>query len=186
MRLIQNIFLIIFLFSVSSSIVADNKTETNNDSLVWLKYPSDFHELVAPFKGKIIYIDVMASWCRPCIEEIKYYKELEDFFDKEDIVKLFITIDDPNDIKNAFQIVNKNDIKGYFTSYHPLPGKTVKKGDYREVIEKMFMSRENPNSVRMSVPQYIIVDKNGNVVEYKASRPSDAENLKRQLSGYLN
>lgn len=34
------------------------------------------------FKGKIVYIDVMASWCKPCLAELKEYEITDDFFKK--------------------------------------------------------------------------------------------------------
>lgn len=57
---------------------------------------------LSDFKGKKVYINMWASWCGPCINEIpeleKVYKKLQN---KEDIV--FLSITSPNDaeFKNA-------------------------------------------------------------------------------------
>ena len=50
-----------------------------------LNYPSSFELLLRHFKGKIVYIDVMASWCKPCLAELKEYEKTDDFFKKNDI-----------------------------------------------------------------------------------------------------
>jgi len=168
-------------------IAQDNVDPLSGSSIRRLPYPSGFDELIEPFKGKVIYIDVMASWCKPCLEELNHYNELDSFFYEKDIVKLFISIDDPDQIEKAFQALEKNNMKGYFVSYHS-PQKNIKpNANYTDVVESMFMSyNSEENILRMSVPQYIIIDRKGEIAEYKASRPSDKEKLKRQLSSYLD
>ena len=39
--------------------------------------------------------------------------------------------------------------------------------------------------VRISVPSYIIFDRQGKIAERHAKRPSNGEELKKELSGYL-
>lgn len=39
--------------------------------------------------------------------------------------------------------------------------------------------------VRISVPRYIIFDRQGKIAERHAKRPSNGEELKKELSGYL-
>lgn len=181
----MKLLLFFFISLMPFHIGAQNNAE--NSSVTWLNYPSNFDEMIEPFKGKVIYIDIMASWCKPCLEELKHYKELDDFFTEKDIVKLFITIDNPEDIDKAFQLLNKNNITGNFISYHSPQKDASRGGDYTKVVEKMFTTYDKDgNFSGMSIPQYIIVDRNGNIAEYKASRPGDKDSLKKQLSSYLD
>ena len=46
--------------------------------------------LFARFKGKVIYIDFWASWCRPCLEEMPYSRKLQEQFKGEDLVFLYL------------------------------------------------------------------------------------------------
>lgn len=181
----MKLLLFVFISFMPFHIGAQNNAE--NSSVTRLKYPSNFSELIGPFKGKVIYIDIMASWCKPCLEELKYHKKLDDFFAEKDIIKLFISIDEPESIEKCFQILEKNDMKGFFSSYHSPQKGGTKKGDYIKTIEKMFITYDNEgNFSGMSIPQYIIVDRNGKIAEYKASRPGDKDSLKKQLSSYLD
>lgn len=100
--------------TVKSQDLSSHKS-TNN--LIVLDYPETMEDLVMQFKGKVIYIDLMASWCKPCIEEFKYAKQLADYFQENDIVKIYITIDDMDAIQKAYNLIEENSLSGYFTSY---------------------------------------------------------------------
>lgn len=46
------------------------------------------------FKGKVIYIDLWATWCGPCIEEFPYLNPLKEKYKNRDIVFITLSIDD--------------------------------------------------------------------------------------------
>ncbi len=178
-------FLLSLILLVSFSARSQEKSNSEDSTITRLKYPESFQELIKPFSGKVIYLDIMASWCKPCLEELKSYKELNEFFADNDIIKLFITIDEPENIDRSLQILNKNNINGCFVSYRHPQGEKGNK-DYTNIIEKMFITYDKEGNMSgMSIPQFLIIDKNGNIVEYKAMRPSKKEELKDQLSSYL-
>nr|NQU92554.1 TlpA family protein disulfide reductase [Bacteroidota bacterium] len=52
-----------------------------------------FEDIVKKYKGNVIYIDFWASWCKPCLEQIPFVKELQRTYKEEKIVFMFISLD---------------------------------------------------------------------------------------------
>ena len=152
---------VLFFFCLISLIITAQEQSVQSN-IKCLNYPSSFELLLRHFKGKIVYIDVMASWCKPCLAELKEYEKTDDFFKKNDIVRLFISIDEPKDWNACLKRLDERLLNGYFVTYD-----------------------EKGNFAGLSVPQFIIVNREGTIVEYKAQRPSNPEELKNQLKQYL-
>jgi thiol-disulfide isomerase/thioredoxin len=56
---------------------------------------------LSSLKGKILYIDFWATWCKPCIEEFPYSKKLMQSIPskfQKDIAFLFISVDDTEEL----------------------------------------------------------------------------------------
>lgn len=158
---------------------------THKSQIEWLDYPESLASLLDQFKGKVVYIDMMASWCRPCIEELKKYEETEDFFVQNDIIKLFISLEEQNGWANCIQLLDNNGLKGYFVTMNS--PKEMENTKFREEIMQLIVSfDENGNVGEFSIPQYFIVDKNGNIIDHKVPRPSQPKALIEQLKKYTN
>lgn len=159
--------------------------ETVDDKPVSLKvldYPSSLAELLKNVEGKLVYIDLMASWCKPCIMELKASQQLQPYFEANGIVELFISIDNQEDIGKAISMIQKNALRGYFVSYHS-PHVSNVNSTFAGEIESLFLKDENGN-YSISIPKYAIVNKKGEIVERRAERPSNATALKKQLEKY--
>ena len=70
---------VLFFFCLISLIITAQEQSVQSN-IKCLNYPSSFELLLRHFKGKIVYIDVMASWCKPCLAELKEYEKTDDFF----------------------------------------------------------------------------------------------------------
>jgi len=110
------------------------------------------------FKGKYIYIDVWASWCSPCIKEIPHLQQLEKKFSKK---INFVSIAWNDSSKNWNNFVKSKNLKG-FQLY----------GEKNSAFFKFFNIE--------SIPRFILLDKEGNIIESKAKPPSFPQ-LKKQL-----
>jgi thiol-disulfide isomerase/thioredoxin len=46
-------------------------------------------------KGKVAVVDLWATWCQPCVEEIPIYNQLYDSFKDDDVTLVGIAVDSP-------------------------------------------------------------------------------------------
>lgn len=107
------------------------------------------------FENKILYIDVWATWCKPCIAEAPMLEKLvEHFGENNEIEILSISID--KDFDRWLKYLRKNHLKGY-----------------------QFHTSNNSDFVKFydvgALPRYILIDKSGLVIDADAIRPSNAE-----------
>lgn len=178
-KYIYYILLLCLFLSLSTSA----NTLTDSTKIQALEYPSSLTNLLKQFKGKIVYIDVMASWCKPCIAELQASKSLNSFFEENDVIKLYITIDQKLDIDKCLTLLNKYDVKGYFISY--LPPHKDEVTTFPSDIERLFLKNDK-DEFNISIPKYAIVDREGNIVVKRAERPSNKEALIKQLKEWID
>lgn len=120
------------------------------------------------FKGKYVYIDVWATWCGPCRAEIPFLKQTEEMYHDKNIVFVSISIDVDKDHDKWKNFVSEKQLSGVQLF--------ADKNWYSD-----FMLSYGINSI----PRFILIDPNGNVVNGNAPRPSSAE-LKEELDKLLN
>ena len=52
--------------------------------------PETWETLIRKYRGKKIYVDFWASWCRPCISELPYSKKMK--AQSQDIVFIYLAL----------------------------------------------------------------------------------------------
>lgn len=104
---------------------------------------------LSDFRGKIVFIDVWATWCGGCIEGLPYFMALKDQYkDRKDIV--FMTIsDDGTESKNRWLHFLKE--KKYTGK---MPHLIINKGKDQFVKDYCVTG----------IPRYILIDKEGKIV----------------------
>ncbi|MEI6866208.1 TlpA disulfide reductase family protein [Flavicella sp.] len=106
------------------------------------------------FRGKYVYIDVWATWCGPCIQQIPFLQTLEENYHDKNIEFVSISIDKQN-LKNTWkQMISDKKMTGV---------QLFADGDQS-------FSRAYKIS---GIPRFILIDPQGNIVEANAPRPSD-------------
>ncbi|MDB4582211.1 TlpA family protein disulfide reductase [Draconibacterium sp.] len=132
------------------------------------KYPDINGEMISleSFKGKVVYIDVWATWCGPCKYQFPYQKKLEAELHGQDIVFVSISVDEDKDIGAWEKMVKEEELGGY---------QLFAKGTWenKKIIK---------DYVIKGIPYFIIIDKEGKLVEVFASRPSDPETKEKLLN----
>lgn len=127
----------------------------------------NFQQLLEKHKGKVIYIDFWASWCVPCRKEMKPATKLRKQYQGKDIVFVYLAYNDTE--SNWKKAAREEDLSTIETNYLILNPKNSK------ILENI--------NLRL-IPRYIIIDKNGKLVEMNAPRPSDKQ-IKVTLNKYL-
>jgi thiol-disulfide isomerase/thioredoxin len=63
------------------------------------------------FKGKVLFIDVWATWCGPCREQFPFLKEVEEEYkDNNEIIFMGITIDRARDRQKWINTIKKENL----------------------------------------------------------------------------
>ncbi len=114
------------------------------------------------FKGQYIYIDVWATWCKPCKVEAIYLKELEKELEKTKGVKI-ISISIDKDQNKWKDYLTKNSIAG-----------------------NHYYSGANSSFVKFydigALPRFILLDKDGNIINSDEIRPSNPKTLNNLIA----
>ena len=118
-------------------------------------------------KSKVTYIDFWASWCGPCKGEMPSSQALREEYAAKGVNFVYISLDED---KDAWASANKN---------FALP-------DGHSFVLPNPSSSEIPTKFNISsIPRYILMDANGNVVDDNAPRPSETERIKETLDKML-
>ena len=108
---------------------------------------------LANFKGNLVYVDVWATWCGPCIAEIPSLQQLETDYHDKNITFMSISVDkDQEAWKNMVAEKELGGVQLWADS-----------GDVSE------------NYAIMSIPRFMLFDAEGNVISTNAPRPSSDE-----------
>ena len=122
---------------------------------------------LSDLKGKVLYIDVWATWCGPCIKEFPFLKKLiEDYKDK-DIEFVSISIDSKNQYDKWRKMVAEKNIGG-LQLYDA------------EGLSSSFM---RAFSVGL-IPRFMMLDAEGKIITARAPRPSSKE-VRKFIDGHL-
>ena len=116
---------------------------------------------LADFRGKYLFIDLWATWCRPCMMEVPHLAELEKEFEGRCITFLGLSVD-----------ADRQDWEAKVGSGE-MPGIQLYLGNESSFLDAY--------EVR-SIPRFILLDKEGRIVNPEMTRPSSGD-TEKFLSG---
>lgn len=108
---------------------------------------------LSDFKGNIVYIDIWNTYCKPCIVEIPKFEKLKKRFSKDRIKFVSICVNSP-----------KEDWKKMIKTKKLTGVQLFSENSDNEFFKKLMFN---------SAPRYILIDKEGKLVESFAGKPSD-------------
>ena len=144
------IFALIALTTFSCS--KAQKTEFSKEALSETLLATDgsqvaFKNILKKYKGKTLVIEVWASWCSDCVKAMPKIKELQANY--PDLAYLFLSMD--RTAEQWKKGIEKHEIKGdHFMANDQM------KGVFGKALDVDW------------IPRYIIVDKKGKIVLYRA------------------
>lgn len=133
----------------------------NTDSVRTLK------EIVSRYTGKVVYVDLWATWCGSCREEFAYVEPLQKYTAENNIVLLYISIDSPQRAELWKKMIGHYNLKGD----HAIINEAFK----NEVYDTFGQNGS------MFIPHYAIYNKCGELQFQSAANPKDMDKLIEQL-----
>ena len=122
---------------------------------------------ISSFKGKVIVIDVWATWCGSCLKNMPKFMELINSFKENKDVVFFTVSTDSDELREKWlAAIEKHKMGGMLNL-------TPERNSTPQFEEKYFVS---------SVPRYIVIDKEGKIVSAFAPKPGkELEKIIKEL-----
>lgn len=135
------------------------------------------------FRGKVVYIDIWGTSCKPCIQEFAHIQPLKQQFESREVVFLYLC--SPNSLNRESERANIAQW-GKMVEKHQLSPANVYlsaacygEGFWEKYKEKYTESR------MYGIPVYLIADRNGKIVDFDAPRPSRGGLLYEEIEHWL-
>ena len=114
-------------------------------------------------KGKYVYIDVWATWCRPCLGQIPALKDLEKEYRGKNIAFVSISTDKPEKHQSWINMIKSKGMEGI----------------------QLFAGSDNSffKAYKInSIPRFIFIGPKGEIINANAPRPSEKEAIHKLFS----
>ena len=132
-----------------------NKPNSANLNII-LDQDSLLSTILETHKNKVIYIDFWATWCSPCKAEFPNSQKLYQRFSKKEVSFVYLC---NRSTKESWQnMISKHNILG---DHYLLTNKQF------EILSSFFQIA--------GIPHYVLINKNGEIVDKNAKRPSNPE-----------
>jgi thiol-disulfide isomerase/thioredoxin len=122
------------------------------------------------FRGNYVYIDIWATWCRPCLAQIPYLKKLEKEFEGKNISFVSISTDDDRRSQGSWEKAHTKWKK--MVKDRNMSGIQLWAGKDKQRFSTEYMAN--------TIPRFVLIDPEGKIVNHNEMRPSNPS-----ISGYL-
>ncbi|SMO56343.1 TlpA family protein disulfide reductase [Solitalea koreensis] len=107
-------------------------------------------------KGKVVLVDVWATWCAPCKQELPFLKKLEEELHDKNIAFVSVTMDQTKDKDKWLKMISDMQLGGI-----QLFG-----GPQNELLDFYQIA---------TIPRFMVFDREGKIVNVNSPRPSQPE-----------
>ncbi len=122
---------------------------------------------LADLKGKVVYVDVWATWCGPCKREIPFLKELDKDYHGKNIAFVSISIDEKKNYEAWRTTVTEKELGGY---------QLMADNDWKSKFVEDYGIK--------GIPRFLLIDADGNIINSDAPRPSSPE-IREVIDGLI-
>jgi thiol-disulfide isomerase/thioredoxin len=144
---------------VSDFVLTINKTGKGEPAMPFEGSTPDGKKVsLKDFKGKVVLVDVWATWCGPCRAEIPSLKKLEEEMKGKDVVFISYSVDKMTDLAKWKKMVSDEEL-----------------GGVQLIGDSAFQSSICTDYKITGIPRFMVFDKNGNIVSVDAPRPSNPD-----------
>lgn len=135
-----------------------------------LKTPREiFQHVTAPYRGKVIYLDIWGTWCAPCRKMMSFMPAIKKRYADKDVVFLYLANSSPESAwRNA---IKQHQITGPNVVHYRMPPMI------QQEFEKDYLTG--------GYPSYLLIDKAGNVVTKQAPWPWQPDALYEAIDKLL-
>ena len=177
----HSILLLFFVFIIGNiSLFGQSERKAFSKEFKFVDHKESIADLLELYKGTPVLIDIFSVYCRPCIKEFKYKEQVDEYLIANGIKKLYIvyTKNFEDDLKQKNHqekwksLIEKYKLKGdhyYLMNTDPL---------YNDIQKDVFKGKIN-------LPWYVIINKDGEIVNHKAPPCSKFNKLKKELEEIL-
>lgn len=115
------------------------------------------------FRGNYIYIDVWATWCKPCIAQIPFLKQLEKEYKGKNLKIVSISTDEERRSGGSWEKAKDKWMK--MVKEKDLGGTQLWAGNDEQRLAQDYLIN--------GIPRFILIDPDGKIVDANAPRPFD-------------
>lgn len=108
------------------------------------------------FRGKYVYLDIWATWCGPCKQEMPYMQELERNYEGGDVVFVSLSVDKIQDREKWLAYLEEHQIRGVCLMAP-------------ESFKNPFIRKYGVSGI----PRFMLIGPDGKMISHNCWRPSD-------------
>ncbi len=124
-------------------------------------------EILQKHKGSVIYLDIWATWCKPCLSCMPSTKNLQEKFKDRKVSFVFFCVQS-----------KKDDWETHLTKYKPM-------GDHYLLDDLQYANLNDKLQITV-FPRYVLIDKNGKITNKKALSPGLGGHVNKNLIKEIN
>lgn len=124
------------------------------------------------FNNQYVFVDLWATWCKPCVEEFSNKNELKLFLDKKHIKILYVSIDDNSTVPSWRNFIVTKKLYGFHSNASE---------QMRRDIQKLLY---NDNTI--AIPRYFFINKQGNIINSDLPRPDNIQKLEYKITQLID